>query len=124
MSALMTLVAIAILMGIAALLAIVVDRWVGRSPAPVADAPGPVVPTSVVPVVPDAPAQRPRDLVTIHLRSERGQSLGSIKMHRHERRPTLQCRPKGSQTDCTFVADRTEGGQFVYRRVGQERIGA
>lgn len=114
-------VAVALLMILASILAVVLDRRYAPKPA----VPPPVDPPVEVPVpppIPDVTPVRPRiEAVPIRLIDQRGRFLGTIKIDRRMRRPTLLYRPHPSRPACTFVAEKHDGDGFIYRMVGRER---
>lgn len=78
-------------------------------PLPVAEAP---------PFAPPVRTQ-PMQTVTLRLVSGKGRFLRNVTIPRGARRPIYQTRI-GTELS-TFVADRCEDGQWIYRRVGVER---
>jgi hypothetical protein len=124
MSELVTGLSLIGLMVVAVLIALAVDRWVVQPTVeqilPLVPPPPPPVVTAPAPV-PPPPSRPARDLVTIHLISATGRSLGSTVIDRKARRPTLRYRPARAKATCTFVADRSVPDGFVYRQVGTER---
>lgn len=82
-----------------------------------ASTPAPVVRESADPPPAALPA---RDMVDIELVTDRGRSLGRVRIPRTTRRPTLLWTQRNG-TRATFVCDRQQDTTFIYRRVGVER---
>lgn len=93
----------------------------------------PFLPDEIAPVVraitpeappPTAPAppspKKADDFVQITFVTEKGKPLGTTKMPRTSRRPTITHIGKHGFKE-TFVAESGEGRTFRYRRVGRER---
>jgi hypothetical protein len=127
MPELVTGLSLIVLMVVAVLIALAVDRWLVRPTVAqivplVPEMPPPAPPPVVAAPPPAPPPARPtRDPLTIHLISATGRSLGSTVIDRKARRPTLRFKPARAKVTATFVADKEVNGGFVYRQVGTER---
>lgn len=113
----MTLAVTLLLMVLSAVVAVAVDRvWHARpGEPPLVSAP---LAADLPPLVDDA---APARTVTVRLLGTQGQCLGTMRMDRHRRRPTLQYRVSAGRPVTNFVAERQAEGEWLYREVGQEQ---